>query len=84
MIRGKPSGSKMPPARHKRLRVLMVTGAYPTERGLHKGTFIKSQVDSLIAAGVEVGVIHPRAGTSTTALSLDNCTGMAKGTYEAV
>jgi glycosyltransferase involved in cell wall biosynthesis len=44
------------------LRVLTVTGAYPTEQIPHWGTFIKSQVDSLIAAGVQVEVIHPRPG----------------------
>src|SRR6266571_8404166 len=42
------------------LRVLMVTGAYPTEQLPHSGTFIKSQVDSLIAAGLEIEVIHPK------------------------
>lgn len=46
----------------KPFRVLMVTGAYPTERIPHWGTFIKSQVDSLVAAGIEVEVIHPRPG----------------------
>ncbi len=40
--------------------VLMVTGVYPTEQLPHLGTFIKSQVDSLIAAGLEVEVIHPK------------------------
>ena len=44
------------------LRILMVTGIYPTERKPHSGTFIQSQVDSLIEAGVEVEVIHPRPG----------------------
>lgn len=44
------------------LRVLMVTGMYPTENIPHSGTFTKSQVDSLIAAGVEVKVIHPKPG----------------------
>ena len=48
--------------RNRPLRVLMVTGIYPTEDQPHKGTFIKSQVDSLIAAGVEVEVIHPKPG----------------------
>lgn len=43
-------------------RVLVVTGAYPTEKRPHSAPFIKSQVDSLIAAGVEVEVIHPRPG----------------------
>lgn len=46
------------------LRVLMVTGVYPTAQRPHAGTFIKSQVDSLIAAGVEVEVLHPQAGPS--------------------
>ena len=45
-----------------RLRVLMVTGVYPTERHPHAGTFIKSQVDSLIAAGLKVDILHPRPG----------------------
>jgi teichuronic acid biosynthesis glycosyltransferase TuaC len=44
------------------LRVLMVTGIYPTAERPHKGTFIKSQADSLVARGVEVEVIHPRPG----------------------
>lgn len=44
----------------KPLRVLTVSGAYPTKEIPHWGTFIKSQVDSLIAAGVEVDVIHPK------------------------
>jgi len=48
----------------KPLRVLMVTGIYPTEQQPHSGTYIKSQVDSLIAAGLEVEVIHPRPGPS--------------------
>jgi teichuronic acid biosynthesis glycosyltransferase TuaC len=43
----------------KPLRVLMVTGIYPTEHLPHKGTFIKSQADSLVAAGVEVEILHP-------------------------
>jgi teichuronic acid biosynthesis glycosyltransferase TuaC len=48
--------------RSKPIRVLMVTGVYPTERLPHLGTFIKSQVDSLIAAGLEIEVIHPKPG----------------------
>jgi len=44
------------------LRVLVVTGVYPTEQRPHAGTFIKSQVDSLIAAGLEVEVVHPQPG----------------------
>ncbi|MFL5663297.1 MAG: glycosyltransferase [Ktedonobacteraceae bacterium] len=43
-------------------RVLMVTGDYPTEQKPHLGTFIKSQVDSLIAAGLDVEIIHPKPG----------------------
>ncbi len=46
----------------KPLRILMVTGVYPTEQRPHLGTFIKSQADSLIAAGLEVEVIHPKPG----------------------
>jgi glycosyltransferase involved in cell wall biosynthesis len=46
----------------KPIRVLVVTGVYPTEQRLHKGTFIKTQVDSLIAEGLEVEVIHPIPG----------------------
>src|SRR6266567_9468377 len=44
----------------KPFRVLMVTGAYPTAQFPHSGTFIKSQVDSLIAAGLKVELIHPK------------------------
>lgn len=43
-------------------RVLMVTGVYPIEQLPHSGTFIKSQVDSLLAAGLEVEIIHPNPG----------------------
>ena len=49
---------------NKPFRVLVVTGVYPTERRPHAGTFIKSQVDSLIEAGLEVEVLHPQAGPS--------------------
>lgn len=49
-------------ATKKLYRVLMVTGIYPTDQRPHKGTFIKSQVDSLLAAGLEVEVIHPKPG----------------------
>jgi len=35
---------------------------YPSEHRPHYGTFIKSQVDSLEAAGVEVEIIHPEPG----------------------
>ena len=44
------------------LRVLMVTGVYPTEKRPHAGTFIKTLVDALRKAGVEVEVIHPAPG----------------------
>ena len=43
-------------------RVLMVTGIYPTEERPHAGTFIASQVDSLVEAGLEVEIIHPKPG----------------------
>lgn len=43
-------------------RVLMVTGIYPTAEKPHAGTFVQSQVDSLIEAGLEVDVIHPGVG----------------------
>jgi teichuronic acid biosynthesis glycosyltransferase TuaC len=46
----------------KSIRVLIVTGSYPTEKFPHNGTFIKSQIDSLIEAGIEVEVIHPKPG----------------------
>lgn len=46
------------------IRVLMVTGVYPTAQHPHAGTFLKSQVDSLIAAGIDVEVLHPKAGPS--------------------
>ena len=56
------SGSSKLQTTDKPLRVLMVTGIYPTEQKPHSGTFIKSQVDSLIAAGLEVELIHPKPG----------------------
>src|ERR1700730_17789312 len=43
-------------------RILMVTGVYPTDRNPHSGTFIKTKVDALTAAGLEVEVIHPTPG----------------------
>ncbi len=49
----------------KPLRVLMVTGIYPTAERPHKGTFVKSLVDSLTAVGVEVEVIHPKPSLPT-------------------
>lgn len=41
-------------------RVLMLTGIYPTEQNPHSGTFVKTQVDSLVAEGLEVDVVHPK------------------------
>jgi teichuronic acid biosynthesis glycosyltransferase TuaC len=49
----------------KPFRVLMVTGIYPTEQRPHAGTFVKTQVDSLIEAGLEVEVLHPNIGQPT-------------------
>ncbi len=46
----------------KPFRVLMVTGIYPTQQRPHAGTFVKTQVDSLIKAGLEVEVLHPSIG----------------------
>jgi teichuronic acid biosynthesis glycosyltransferase TuaC len=46
----------------KPFRVLMVTGVYPTESHPHAGTFIKSQVESLRRAGLEIEVLHPSPG----------------------
>lgn len=50
------------PASRPLYRVLTVTGIYPTKRQPHAGTFIKSQVDSLLEAGLEVEIIHPQPG----------------------
>lgn len=50
------------PTRRRPICVLTVTGAYPADYRPHWGTFIKSQVDSLIEQGVEVDVIRPRPG----------------------
>ncbi len=44
------------------LRVLMVTGAYPTLERPHWAPFIKSQVESLREAGCQVDVLQPRPG----------------------
>ncbi|HEU5382649.1 MAG TPA: glycosyltransferase [Ktedonobacteraceae bacterium] len=46
----------------KTLRVLMVTGVYPTTARPHAGTFIKTLVEALRAAGIEVEIIHPDPG----------------------
>src|SRR5256885_10433418 len=59
MITVKPSVNRASQVTHRPPRVLMVTGIYPTEDRPHKGTFIKSQADSLVAAGVEVEILHP-------------------------
>lgn len=48
--------------RNKPFRVLMVAGVYPTEQRPHSGTFIKTQVESLLAEGIGVEVIHPKPG----------------------
>jgi len=76
------STSTLPHSPKKPLRVLMVTGIYPTQLHPHKGTFIKSQVDSLIAAGLKVEIIHPRPGpmplryaTATVQVFLKTLTG---------
>src|SRR5947209_17052984 len=57
-----PSTNLKLQATKKPWRVLMVTGAYPAQQRPHSCTFIKSQVDSLIAEGLEVEVIHPKPG----------------------
>ncbi len=43
----------------KKYRVLMVTGIYPTPERPHKGTFVKPIVDSLLADGHKVEIVHP-------------------------
>ena len=40
----------------------MVTGVYPTKQNPHSGTFIKNQADSLLAAGLEIVLHHPKPG----------------------
>ncbi len=52
----------MPLIPKKPYRVLMVTGSYPTEHCPHNATFLKSQIDSLIATGIEIEIIHPKPG----------------------
>jgi teichuronic acid biosynthesis glycosyltransferase TuaC len=54
--------AKREQCKQRPLRILVVTGIYPTTKHPHVGTFIKSQVDSLIEAGVEVELIHPWPG----------------------
>jgi glycosyltransferase involved in cell wall biosynthesis len=46
----------------KSLRVLMVTGIYPTKENPHSGTFIQSQVESLVKAGLDIEIVHPKPG----------------------
>ena len=46
----------------KKYRVLMVTGIYPTPERPHKGTFVKPIVDSLLADGHLVEIVHPNPG----------------------
>jgi len=43
-----------------RYHILMVTGVYPTKERPHKGTFVKAIVDSLVAIGNEVEIVHPK------------------------
>lgn len=40
----------------------MVTGIYPTPERPHKGTFVKPIVDSLLADGHTVEIVHPNPG----------------------
>ncbi len=44
------------------MRILIVTGIYPTQQRPHSGTFIKTVVDALVAEGHEVEIIHPKPG----------------------
>jgi teichuronic acid biosynthesis glycosyltransferase TuaC len=46
----------------RRLRVLMVTGMYPTTRRPHFGTFVASQIESLRAAGLDIELVFPARG----------------------
>ena len=57
-----PTKSASSQATQKSFRVLMLTGIYPTEQNPHSGTFVKTQVDSLVAEGLEVDVVHPNPG----------------------
>ncbi|GAC1388677.1 MAG: hypothetical protein NVS4B12_01760 [Ktedonobacteraceae bacterium] len=49
----------------KKYRILMVTGIYPTPERPHKGTFVKPIVDSLIADGHKVKIVHPNPSHPT-------------------
>jgi teichuronic acid biosynthesis glycosyltransferase TuaC len=60
-MNGMNCASRPTPA-SKPLHVLMVTGIYPTEQLPDRGTFIKSQVDSLIMEGLRIEVVHPKLG----------------------
>lgn len=57
-----PTKSATSQTTHKSFRVLMLTGIYPTEQHPHFGTFVKTQVDSLVAEGLEVDIVHPKPG----------------------
>ena len=57
-----PTKSASSQATQRSFRVLMLTGIYPTEQNPHSGTFVKTQVDSLMAEGLEVDIIHPKPG----------------------
>ena len=57
-----PTKSASSQTTQRSFRVLMLTGIYPTEQNPHCGTFVKTQVDSLVAEGLEVDVIHPKPG----------------------
>jgi glycosyltransferase involved in cell wall biosynthesis len=56
------SGFTMSSTVKQTYHVLMVTGAYPVKKTPHASPFIKTQVDSLMAAGLTVEVIHPKPG----------------------
>src|SRR5258706_1860817 len=62
MITTESSTNIEPQVKKRPLRILMVTGIYPTERKPHSGTFIKTVVEGLISEGHYVEVIHPSPG----------------------
>lgn len=47
------------------MRILIVTGIYPTKQRPHSGTFIKTVVDALVAEGHEVEIVHPKPGPAS-------------------
>ncbi len=57
-----PKKSASSQTTQKSFRVLMLTGIYPTEQNPHSGTFVKTQVDSLVAEGIKVDIVHPKPG----------------------